>query len=245
VRLIREISLFLLIVGSLSGCGRQIEARPLEVSNAEEGSPKDAPVRIAADKEKPQADSDGPAQVPAPPADKASKLIDALLRPQEKLSPLGDVSGPRKLAGPKFLERPEAPLTRYTGLPPRSSVRSAGKPRLPSALAEGAPLSDYRGDPQPPAAVQLPSGQLVKRPGADLTGPAPVPLLASRRPDRAASSDTTMEFSSAATLQTAIPARTTPAPFMRLNLPDPFEHRQAVRLQNPPEEDPMPVTGSK
>jgi hypothetical protein len=37
------------------------------------------------------------------------------------------------------------------------------------------------------------------------------------------------------------PPRTAPAPFQRVSLPDPFEHRQAVRLRKPPKEDEVPA----
>jgi hypothetical protein len=52
--------------------------------------------------------------------------------------------------------------------------------------------------------------------------------------------DPTPEVSLAAVLAQPVPVRSAPAPFLRLNLPDPFEHAQAVRLRTLPAEDPTP-----
>jgi hypothetical protein len=70
--------------------------------------------------------------------------------------------------------------------------------------------------------------------------PVPLPILARPATDRAPLTDPTPEVSLAAVLAAAVPVRTTPAPFVRLTLPDPFEHAQTVRLRTPPEEDPHP-----
>jgi hypothetical protein len=81
-------------------------------------------------------------------------------------------------------------------------------------------------------------------PSPDVNQPVPLPPLALQVVERPGQEDPTAEYSQAAVRATPPPVRTTPAPFQRLTLPDPFEHRQNVRLANPPAEDAKPVTAS-
>jgi hypothetical protein len=53
--------------------------------------------------------------------------------------------------------------------------------------------------------------------------------------------DPTGEASAAALLQRPLPQRNTPAPLLKLAVADPFEHREAMRLLVPAEEEPLPV----
>jgi hypothetical protein len=81
----------------------------------------------------------------------------------------------------------------------------------------------------------------VQWPSPNADAPPFLPTLAQRQLDRASLADPTAESSTAAALQAVIPLRSSAAPFIRLNLPDPFEHREAIRLRTPPPEDPTPA----
>jgi hypothetical protein len=50
----------------------------------------------------------------------------------------------------------------------------------------------------------------------------------------------TSAASRAAALSGSLPNRVTPAPFVRQHIPDPFEHRKALRLRPPAAEESSP-----
>jgi hypothetical protein len=122
-------------------------------------------------------------------------------------------------------------------------AKPAVKPR-PSPLPEGLPLADYHDTPPPPGPQRLPAGEPVRLPSDDVNRPVPLPLLGQATPDRAPLDDPTSEASQTAALAAAMPQRTTPAPFVKLTLPDPFENRQVVRLPAVPPEETTPVTAT-
>ena len=65
--------------------------------------------------------------------------------------------------------------------------------------------------------------------------PPRLPILATPMPERASLDDPTMAASTAAVLAAPPPERTTPAPYTRMGVPDPFEHRRPLTLRVPPE----------
>jgi hypothetical protein len=69
----------------------------------------------------------------------------------------------------------------------------------------------------------------------------PLPILGKELADRVPVSDVTREASLAVAVKVVAPPRVHPVPFVPLNLPDPFERRQTVKLSVTPEEDPVPV----
>src|SRR5262249_53072978 len=81
-------------------------------------------------------------------------------------------------------------------------------------------------------------------PSPDVNRPVALPPLAQPVLDRAALDDQTSAASLDAALAAPVPQRSAPAPFLRLTLPDPFEHRQTVKLRAIPPEDLMPVAAS-
>jgi hypothetical protein len=178
-------------------------------------------------------------ETPSPRKDRGSKLVEEMLRPRDAALPLF-VTGPRRLPAAPFLEKPALPTTPYQGHPPRLTTKTA-KPIRPHALPENTPLYGKRTSPRLPANIHLPAGELVYWPSSNSDEPPTLPTLAERQPDRAALGDPTAESSMAAALQAVIPLRTSLTPFVRLNLPDPFEHRAAARLRTPPPEDPTPA----
>jgi len=56
--------------------------------------------------------------------------------------------------------------------------------------------------------------------------------------------DPTVEASLAAALALSPPFRVTAIPFVRFVLPNPFEHRETIKLREPPPEDSTPVTAT-
>ncbi len=215
----------------LSGCNRQampaVAVAPAVVQESEGKKPSPAP-RVAQD----------PAAAPSA-GDRGTKLVAERLKPSEAaFSAQG--GGPSRKPGVASLEDPQVPLPTLAGGSPRPPERSPGKGPQPGPVPEELPLARHRADPELPHRVELPSAGLVRLPALDLNAPALLPILATPQADRAPLTDPAPGLSAAAVVAEAIPLRTDPAPFVRLNLPDPFEHSQAVRLRNPVEENPTP-----
>jgi hypothetical protein len=77
----------------------------------------------------------------------------------------------------------------------------------------------------------------IRVPSVDVTRPAPLPTLAKPLPDRAPFDDVTSPLSNPSSGSNAMPARTRPAPFLKLTPPDPFEHRRPVAPPVTPSEE--------
>jgi len=190
------------------------------------------PTAFTQDGKKPQAAAEG--------KDKAAKLVEDLLRPTDAALPLF-VTRPQRLSAAPFLEKPALATTPFQGLPPRLTVKPTSKPARPHPVPEGIPLYSKRTPPRLPENIQLPAGALVQWPSPNGEELPSLPTLAQRQPDRASFADPTTEASMAAAFEGVMPLRTSPAPFVRVNLPDPFEHRETARLRTPPPEDATPV----
>jgi hypothetical protein len=95
----------------------------------------------------------------------------------------------------------------------------------------------------PPQAQVLPAGERTRVSSPDPDQPIPLPILARPVPDRASLEDATTEASTAAALAGPLPRRTSPAPFLRLKLPEPYENRRPLSLPLP-EEDATPTAAS-
>jgi len=107
-------------------------------------------------------------------------------------------------------------------------------------LSLGVPFATVRTEPvafQPP---KLPEKPYSRIPAPDLTQPLLLPILATPAPDREPFTDVTIDSSRAAALSGPLPIRTSPAPFVRQRIPDPFEHQNTIRLRTPLPEDPYP-----
>lgn len=81
---------------------------------------------------------------------------------------------------------------------------------------------------------------LIRMPSVDVNQPLPIPILARPQKDRASLADPGLEASLQAAIRPVAAVRNHPAPFVPINLPDPFENVRAGQLRNPPEESPMP-----
>jgi hypothetical protein len=236
------------------GCGRQTEALPIVQANTpptQHGNPKEllngepmatirtADVQFVTQDQEPKKNSEK-GEGFSFPNDKGGKVVGDFLRPASKS--LADEPGKKRLSGPAFLERPEIAAPIYKGLPPKVAIKDGGKPVRPKPAAEGIPLSGFFGDPQLPVVVKLQGTALVKWPMPDPNQPVPLPILAQPKSERAPLTDPTADASTDAALSGTIPVRDNPAPFLRVNLPDPFENRQTIKVRNPLPEDPTPQT---
>jgi hypothetical protein len=245
--LLQRTALLLVVGGSLIasiGCARS----PAVLSAA----PAPVPVAVRAQADDPPSDPPKKTE-PAKdaegfrfPEDRGGQLLGKVLLPSEKTSspPESVSTGPRPLAASPTLDQPTVPLTpSRLDVPRLPSIRKVSSPRL-RPLPDEAPLSTLPTDPQPPQAQVLPAGERARVPGPDPLQPATLPLLAQPLADRASLDDPGAEFSAAAVQAATVPARSTPAPFVRQNLPDPFENRDTVRLRNTPDEHPDPQTAA-
>lgn len=136
--------------------------------------------------------------------------------------------GPKKLPGPAAIEKPAPAAPRFAGLPARYPSKPASKttPRDPS---EGTPLAHNRAEPKAPEEIRFSIVALERWPSPDNGEPAALPIMAVYVADRASLVGPSMEWSHASALARAMPSRTTPLPFARFNLPDPFENRAPIR----------------
>jgi hypothetical protein len=75
----------------------------------------------------------------------------------------------------------------------------------------------------------FPPQRRVRVSNPDVNEPIPVSLLAPRLPDEMPVEDPTVDFSVEAALAAPCRVRSNPAPFMRTNLPNPYEHRKPAR----------------
>jgi hypothetical protein len=160
------------------------------------------------------------------PDDRAGPILSQTLPPSEKLpAPSGrDAPAPRSLPPPDHLDKPSLPLPPSQVDMPRLP---AGKtPSLrPSSLPEELPLLGNKADPLPPEVQHLYAGDRIRVPSVDVNKPIPLPILAQPVSTRAPLDEVTSDASLAAALAAIPPGRTTPAPFLKQNLPDPFENR--------------------
>ena len=146
-------------------------------------------------------------------------------------------SGPRDRKLPDGLIVPTAPTPDPTGTMPRLSQSSASTIR-PASLPERVPANFGGRFLDLPPRAELPVGPLTRTESRDSARPPDLPHLATRPvPDRAPLADPTVEFTAASVISAVLPLRVSPAPFLRINLPDPFEHAAAARPRTPVVED--------
>ncbi|HEV3083228.1 MAG TPA: hypothetical protein VGY66_25810 [Gemmataceae bacterium] len=235
---------FLIIMGifavGLSGCGRH---RPIAQSPAQQAA-------VAALAEKKQAESLGNAGDAEEEAvfanDRGEKFLAEDLPPArtlpglntEKHSPRVTFPVPSTLA---TLQKSIPPA--HAEIPPPNKITPTTK-KPAGSLPEGLPLAFYRAEPVVPERRDLPAGERVRVSSSRLDGPLPLPPLATPYQEPLPTDDATAEYSLAAALAAPAPRRTSPAPFLRLTVPDPFENRPAARLRGEWAETPVPVTSA-
>jgi hypothetical protein len=219
----------------LSGCGKQA----VRVGPEADAHGADSPDSVPSDQDT------TPPNTPSEfifPTDKGGQLLAEKLRPANQITPLPANSPAQSKSryGPPAVENPDLPLP-ATAIPGPSSIPNPkAKPVRPALIHREPPLFRQRIELADPDSVKLPAGPRIAWPSPDVNQPIPLPILARQVHDRASLDDPSGEASLAAALAPTVPDRTTPAPFLKLNLPDPFEHRNAVRLRKAPPEISLP-----
>jgi hypothetical protein len=166
--------------------------------------------------------------------EQAQQRLQALVQPgRPSEEPRSGNSPARMTTQP--LRLPEAPLPKANPAPP-ALPRPAAKVSSPRPPREDSPLAHSFGQPEPPQVMQLPSEPLVRLWQPDVQEPVPLPILGTAVRDRASLADPSLEASVAATQRPVAVSRVQPVPFQPMNLPNPFEHAEAVRLQRTFEE---------
>jgi hypothetical protein len=173
------------------------------------------------------------------PGDRGGELLSKVLRPDTPYRPVQPRTEARRPAATAAIDSPSLlpppnPVTMPRLPATKANTTLAPRPSLPETLAGVLP------DPSPPHALSLPPGELTRRPSVDVNHSIPVPVLGQPLPDRAPVEDVTTDASSAAAIAVSMPQRTHPAPFVKNNLPDPFEFRRPVVVPPTPPDQPKP-----
>jgi hypothetical protein len=224
----------------LTGCGRRNVEVSMSEADAVEGSPAapegDQPERQAAQGGR---DVGGGFRFPG---DRGGTLLADVLRPLAKLPP--EDSSPRSSAPgvptSRLLDLTDLPLPPLDGALPRFA-RPVRAPEFgpPPPGEDGYP----RGVTREVAGLEFPSlpdakGTRVWAP--PLNEPTRLPLLGLGQPEAMPAEDPTAASSLAAALAAPLPTRTSPVPFLRLNVPDPYEFRRRAGPQEGKESERLP-----
>jgi hypothetical protein len=177
------------------------------------------------------------------PDDRGGQILSKTLPPSER-SPAGhDAPAPRHLPPPAHLDKPSLPLPPSQADMPRLPTGKTPSLR-PRPLPEELPLVGHKSDPLVPETQYLHAGDRIRVPSVDVNKSIPLPILAQPVSNRAPTDDATSTVSQAAALAGTPPGRASSAPFLKLNLPDPFENR--LKPPEVPVEDVAPLhTGSR
>jgi hypothetical protein len=177
--------------------------------------------------------------------DQGGKLLETLLPPSEQGRARMDArTGPRRPAAASPLDNP-SPSLPLSLTPPRPvKLEKPLRALRPAPVRDPLPLDEYHAKPRLPQPTKLASGPRTRLPSPNVNDPLPLPALASQVSDRAGLDDPTGDASIAAALALSPAPRTNPATFVRRSLPDPFEHRDTVKLRKPPAEETTPSTAS-
>ena len=210
------------------------------------------PAIVAQDKPEPAAVEPAAKNDPIPdggtfpfPDDTGGKALAKTLTPA--IPPVMAAAAPaapkeRKL--PAFLDAPTPPLPDAANSPPRLGLAPIKEAR-PLPLPDRVPLDIGGSAPELPTRGELATGPLTRSEGRDVSKPADLPVLSAKPiPDRAPLADPTTEFTAASVISPSLPLRTEPTGFVRINLPDPFEHADAAKPRTPVEENPNRSLGN-
>jgi hypothetical protein len=158
--------------------------------------------------------------------------------------PAGAQATPRERRLPPIHEAPLPTPPVALGPPPRLSI-PATKELRPVALPERVPQSLGGLLPDLPPRGDLSTGPLVRQDSRDIAKPAELPILSAKPvADRAPLTDPTLEFTAGSVVSPSLPLRITPAGFIRIPVPDPFEHADAAKPRTSVVEDPNRSLGN-
>ena len=165
--------------------------------------------------------------------DASGKILSRVLPPTKPAQLPATAQGePKPRRGLPGLERPEV----ATAAPPTTlpaSPKAKSPPLRPRLLPDGTPLIDLLPDIATPQRLELPAGERIRTPSRDVNLPIEMPTQARYQTDRAPLEDPTADLSVEKANSQPSPVRSTPAPFVRVNLPEPFENRAAVKTATP------------
>jgi hypothetical protein len=238
-------SIFLALLAG-AGCGKPgASSNPANalvvVANANDSSADDKPAGPAAKD-----------QTPSPtiggfkfPDDDGGKLLSKLLQPKAHAASglMVPRSGRIEHPLPPSIARPEVPVAASSAAPPRLPGPARTEAR-PVPLPDRAPIELGPRVVSVPQRPIMPEGALTKIPARDVKVPAEVPILARPTTTRASLDDPTGEFTALSILSDKLPLRATPAPFMKVNLPDPTENVEAAKVKVVVKEDPIKSIGN-
>jgi hypothetical protein len=108
-------------------------------------------------------------------------------------------------------------------------ANTASKPLRPRPLTDAFPFQANQDQPQIPDRPQLAGGALSGQRAPNVNELPALPALAKPVPARASLEDPTADFSNEQAVARELPLRTKPAPFQRVDLPEPFEAKRAPR----------------
>ncbi|HKA06938.1 MAG TPA: hypothetical protein VKD71_06740 [Gemmataceae bacterium] len=225
-----------------AGCGqsppREVVAVPAIADPLESAKPDPIPAKAA-----PAPSTDG-GVFPFPDDAGGKALAKSLAPTTPPPMPVADRVGPRERRLPAFLDGPLPAPPTAAGNVPRLPI-PAGKEIRPVALAERVPPALGGGIPRLPERAELPTGSLVRQEGRDIAKSAELPILSNRPvPDRAPLTDPTLEFTAQSVITLNLPLRSVQIGFLRIPLPDPFEHTDAARPRTPVVENPNRSLGN-
>jgi len=198
---------------------------------AERKEEKKGPVKAEAEKK--QLARDDPTKKAEPftlPNDEAGKLLAKVVAPDALPARLGRERDP----APRPLPPPPMAITLAVlpGAPTlvaRLPDGARGEPARPG-FADDEELGETLVSTAPPARLVLVGPKPVRVRSEDVTVPPPLAPVARPLPDRVPLDDPAEGASAAAALAAKVPERTAPAPYLRVALPDPFEHRRPLTL---------------
>jgi hypothetical protein len=230
--------LFVLTSCLVGGCSRSgIVARGVEApAVAEAKQPVFAVKAVGVNAEQAAPEPSAPFHFPQ---DRGGELLSKVLPPEMAHTPVEPRTEPRRPAPSSTIESPSLPLPANPAALPRLPVAKSNttlQPRL--ALPESLGGSSFQAALPPSPA--LPAGELTRVPSVDVNKPIPLPILGQPLSDRAPIEDVTGEASSAAAVAASMPQRTQPTPFVKNNLPDPFEFRRPIGAPPAGAEQPTP-----
>ena len=166
-------------------------------------------------------------------ADDPAGSVDRLLQPTAPKPLAADYrSQPTRRAGLALLEQAEL-------MPAAGSLKPIELPAfrrailVPRLMRDAIPLAYDTADPILPQRIELPATRLIRTPSRDVNLPLDLPVQATYRLDRASLDDPTMEYSVQQAQGGEIRQREKKAPFVRVNLPEPFENRLEIQSAQP------------
>jgi hypothetical protein len=179
------------------------------------------------------------------PDDAGGKALTKLVAPPVPTPmPIAVPVVPTERRLPAFLDAPTPSTFDAASAPPRLPLPEA-KPARPTALPERTP-PDFGGLlPQLPPRGEFATGPLTRTEARNVNVPPELPPL-SPRPvaDRGPLTDPTTDFTARSVINPNLPLRTEPTGFVRISLPDPFEHADAARPRTPVVENPNRSLGN-